>query len=219
MFKMSLEWSTLNECFTSPLQNIPTVNKTSNWTEFDSKPSYNNEISTPYLIDNSNVVLAEDAFKQVINQEAQYISDENPNHHIAVSTPNINRHLGFPETEMITPVNHLSNNKISSNDIRQELNTLGNSNYNRHRQINILPKNQINVNSSRVVTKPPIRRVGNNLQLVQQPVTTRLNIPPILKTNNYTKQFNLTITDKEQENNWLTILIIFITVFLLLACK
>lgn len=256
---MSLEWSTLNECFSSPLQNLDCPshsNRTGNWSNLDNSQS----TSLPYQIDSGspNVALAEDAFRQVVSSETQFLSNEQPNVHSLRQKkpkssnnlpasfsviPDINDSLGFPSNNSFNrpnpPISSPPNpftqyssqeEQISSDIIRQELKNLNvgnNNNTNNYdtnqERINVqeLGNNQtknINLNQNFA------RDFGIDLNRpINQPKNQPQNIgikrnysTPIVRQN--TKSTNF-ISETEEENKWMTILIIFVTFFLIMACR
>ncbi len=129
---MSLEWSTINECFSSPLQNSPILNKaTSDWSEFNVNNNNPNTMSLPYQTRSEsevpNVAIAEEAFRHVINHENQYLYEqqENPNAFSSMSNnfpiqqeqPMITD-MGYPTTIPPQEIN------IKSEDIRNQIRDL-----------------------------------------------------------------------------------------------
>ncbi len=73
---MSLEWSNLTECFSSPLEDLSVGNaKNTTWSDYDqvlvTNSGLTNNDKNDLGIEIPNVALAEDAFRQVVNQEHQ----------------------------------------------------------------------------------------------------------------------------------------------------
>ena len=204
---MSLEWSSLDECFSSPLQNINSVTKkNNNWSEYDKGVEVKSNMSSPYQIDTTtpNVALAEDALRQVINDETHHLYGEQPNNFIAkLETPSVSfnptcqsnpspQYQQHQHPQLQQP--QQSQPEINSDLIRQELRDITN----KHRQLP--PQLPPQVPPQVPPQLPP--QLSSQLQSI------------LSKYNNINYR-----STNEEENNWITVLIIFITVFLLLSCN
>ena len=239
---MSLEWSTLNECFSSPLQNSPVLNnKKQEWSDFDKNTNYNNTMSLPY--DNNeqpNVALAEDAFRQVVNHESQYLYQQQQNTN-ALPTPALQSMQPMPQEQSLQynqtymqeqPMQHIHQEQpmhqeqsfqyephvlpdignpintpsqvmnIKSDDIRNQL-----------KNINISSNTRPTFQPQQPTFQPRRQVVNNSYGIRQNTVDVAKNIN--IRGNLYGQP----ISNKDEENRWLTILIVFIASFLLLSCK
>ena len=277
---MSLEWSTLNECFSSPLQNSPVLNnKKTEWSDFDNNTDYNHTMSLPY--DNNeqpNVALAEDAFRQVVNHESQHLYQQQQNVN-ALPAPTLQSLQPMPQEQSFGYNQNIQQEQSYQTQPTQHIQPMPQEHsfgYNQNIQqeqlyqtqpsqhIQPLPQEQSfgyqpnlpsemgqptnipnldtntksddirsqikNINSQPTMTPtsqplmyaiPPQRptRQSRPQRPTFQPSRNIVNTSYNINRNIRSNLYHLPRSNKDEENSWLTILIVFIASFLLLSCK
>lgn len=247
---MSLEWSNITECFSSPLEDLSVGNaKNTSWTDYDQVLVTNSGLTNNDNNDNNdpgleipNVALAEDAFRQVVNQEHQA---EQENHYVyqqQYTLTDKGNCLDFSHQEgqpldysTLVPPESESNGQyaisspkiiIKSDDIRKQLRNMGQSDQTSGLGLSQVPRNIPNKqgisqkNYQRVNSKMKQHRQIQNNHTVNQTVNHNMNptvSPTVGPTMNPTVSPTSNMSSKEEENRWLIVLIIFVALFLLLS--
>ena len=238
---MSLEWSNLTECFTSPLKDLSMVNvKNTTWTNYDqgllanpgivnnsNNSNNSNNFNNGHDLEIPNLALVEDAFRQVVNHEHQNQEENQFVYQQQYDLTNKGNSLDFPslerEGEGINYSRQTSQENdyndqytisspyspkliIKSDDIRQQIRNLAQSDQQNGSVVSQLPHN---ITNRQGIPKKNDQKVNiSNNQNLSPTIIPKANQNVIPISN---------MSNREEENRWLIVLIIFITLFLLLS--